>query len=231
MKDKRTSILASDAYRQHPSDELQNLFSMQELPSQGQELARAKVVVIGLDANYSSRLLEYPIFFERVLAYHTDGVAFWREHGVHHPFLLPEYPLNKRGGGVPYHRRFQAMGLNEDYADSISFVELLNVPTSGRTQWPVFWELFDSAYAARLESVLANGESRMVILSTSVLQVMNTVARRFGLFSWLPRTSGYGPIAEVGKTHFVKFKHFSSAISNAELFKMGSEIKSFCKRR
>ena len=132
-----------DEYGIHPSVELQQLFREQEVPTQGQSIGQASVIFIGLDANYSADLLAYPDFFERILEYHRDGVGFWKSHGVHHPFLLPNYPLPKTGGGVPYHRHFRAMNLTSGYADAVAFAELLNVPTTGRTERRIFWELFD----------------------------------------------------------------------------------------
>lgn len=53
-------------------------------------------------------------------------MSFWKKYGVHHPFLLPTYPLKKNTGGVPYHRRFSWMKLSSDYAPHVSFIELLD---------------------------------------------------------------------------------------------------------
>lgn len=217
-----------DSYGIHPSEELRRLFARQDVPTQGQLIERASVVFVGLDANYSSSLLAYPEFFERILEYHRDGVSFWKRHGVHHPFLLPEYPLPKTGGGVPYHRRFAGMGLSPTLAETVAFAELLNVPTTGRTEQQVFWDLFDPGYAARLESALMDGCRRLVILSDSVIRTMRDATRRAGVFSWLPEATEYGVFHEIGKTRFAKFRHFSSAISNAELRGMGDQILEFC---
>jgi hypothetical protein len=69
-----------------------------------------------------------------------DGVQFWANHGVHHPFLLPGY----NGQGSPYHRWFYWVFNHENgdrnaprvplplsIRNGISFVELLNRPTVG----------------------------------------------------------------------------------------------------
>jgi len=214
-----------DSYGIHRSEELRRLFAQQDVPTQGQLIERASVVFVGLDANYSSSLLSYPDFFERIPEYHRDGVTFWKRRGVHHPFRLPEYPLPKTGGGLPYHRRFARTGLLPELAEAVVFAELLNVPTTGRTEQQVFWDLFDPGYAARLESVLMDGCRRLVILSN---RTMRDATRRVGGFPWLPEATEYGVFHEVGETRFAKFRHFSSAINNADLRGMGDQIIEFC---
>lgn len=216
-----------DEYGIHPSLELRRLFARQAIPSQGQSIERARVVFVGLDANYSAQLLDYPEFFERILEYHEDGVAFWKKHGVHHPFLLPEYPLSRDRGGVPYHRRFSQMGLSPEFADYVSFVELLNVPTTGRTTESVFWDLFDPGYAQRLVDLLTDGSRRLVVLSGSVHRTLSAAARRTPLR--LPRLDlpRVGSEQRLGESRIVLWRHFSSAISQRELVGMGDEVRAF----
>jgi hypothetical protein len=50
-------------------------------------------------------------------------------HGYHHPFLLPQY----KGDGRRYHRTFAKIGFQPSQAHLVSFVELLNIPTVGRS--------------------------------------------------------------------------------------------------
>ena len=120
------------------------------------------------------------------------------------------------------------MKLAPDFAETVAFAELLNVPTTGRTERKIFWELFDESYASRLEAVLTDGRRRLVVLSGAVIRTMRDVSRRVGVFPWLPDPKGFGLIHEIGETQFVKFKHLSSAISNDELGEMGSKIIEFC---
>lgn len=75
-------------YLLHPSRELQARFSQR--PYQGAEPASATFLFVGLDANYAPSIAS-SASFSSILDYHEDGVAFWRSHGVHHPFLLPTY--------------------------------------------------------------------------------------------------------------------------------------------
>jgi len=217
-----------DEYGIHPSLELRRLFARQTIPSQGQSIERAQVLFVGLDANYSAQLLDYPDFFERILEYHEDGVAFWKEHGVHHPFLLAEYPLFRDRGGVPYHRRFSQMGLSPEFAEQVSFVELLNVPTTGRTTESVFWDLFDPGYAQRLVDLLTDGSRRLVILSGSVHRTLSAAARRTALRVPQLILPHVGSEQRIGESRIVRWRHFSSAISQRELVGMGDEIRAFC---
>jgi hypothetical protein len=89
------------SYDIHPSVELRELFSSESIPYQGQDPARAKVVFVGLDANYSADIFAHENMRNRILEYHRDGVEFWKRHDTHHPFLLDEYPLKKNRGGGP----------------------------------------------------------------------------------------------------------------------------------
>jgi hypothetical protein len=112
-------------YTPHPSQELTELFSRK--PFQGAAPQTATFLFIGLDANYDPRIAASPVF-PYVRAYHDDGVAFWRTHGVHHRFLFPGYS----GDGRVYHRNFGRNGFKPEHAPLVSFVELLHIPTVGR---------------------------------------------------------------------------------------------------
>jgi|SRR3972149_5711560 len=91
-------------YGLHPSKWLQESFTSK--PYQGQNPKDAQVIVLGLDANYSCELERYGEACELVKEYHEDGVKFWHEHKVHHPFLDPLYPRKlPQGGG--YHKNFK----------------------------------------------------------------------------------------------------------------------------
>lgn len=96
-------------YRQHSSAELNRLF--QARPFQGADPENAEFVFVGLDANYDEDL-DGTSAFASILEYHRDGAAFWRRHGVHHPFLLPTY----RGDGRRYHANFARIGFTPEHA-------------------------------------------------------------------------------------------------------------------
>ena len=119
-------------YGMHPSKKLIDLYTAK--PFQGQYPEKATVVFWGRDANYSCRISEDD-FFRQILSYHEDGVTFWEDpdRKCHHPFLLPDYPFPRTKDGVRYHRNFGSMNLSLMCAKHISFVELLDVPTTGNT--------------------------------------------------------------------------------------------------
>ena len=218
-------------YDIHPSKRLRELFAAMPVPYQGQDPRRASVLFVGLDANYSADVFEYPSFRNRIFEYHRDGVMFWRRYGVHHPFLLDEYPLKRNQGGVPYHRKFARMGLTPDMADQVSFVELLPVPTTGSTTEKRFWELFDLQHARQLERLFQEGSRRLILFPGSVLTKMLVASKRFDVFRWLPKQINWGLFERFSLTELHKVRHFSGAISAQQLASMGDLIRDFSRIR
>ena len=146
---------SSRMYDPHPSVALNRAFAAR--PFQGAEPERATYLFVGLDANYSP-LIEQNAVFGRVLDYLDDGVAFWRLHGVHHPFLLPEY----RGDGRKYHKTFSAIGFRPEHADQVSFIEMLHVPTVGRSNLTI--DDLDKDHLARLRDAIEHGDARHIFV-------------------------------------------------------------------
>ena len=221
----------TELYDIHPSKQLRELFASMPIPYQGQEPSRASVLFVGLDANYSSEVFDDAAFRERIFEYHRDGVGFWHRHGVHHPFLLDEYPLKRNQGGVPYHRKFSRMGLTPDLADQISFVELLPVPTTGSTSEGRFWQLSDLAHLQRLDQLFQQGARRLVLLPQSVLKKMLTASGKYDVFQWLPKHVDWGLFQTFGRTELHKVRHFSGSISLDQLNAMGQLVREFCEER
>lgn len=219
-----------DKYDIHPSEQLRALFSSMEFPYQGQDPHHSSVIFVGLDANYSPEVFDFPEVRERIFEYHRDGIAFWSKYGVHHPVLLEEYPLKRNQGGVPYYQKFSRMGLTPDLADKISFVELLSVPTTGSTSESRFWEMFDVDHARRLENLFQQGTKRLVLLPQSVIRMMQSASKKHGIFEWLPKQVDWGRFGRFGQTEFHKVRHFSGAISKEQLTRMGTLVRDFCSR-
>lgn len=217
-------------YGLHPSNQLRQLFEEQEFPHQGQDPQSARIVVIALDANYSPEISEVPNFFKHIIEYHADGVLFWEKYRVHHPFLLSNYPLKKNTGGVPYHRRFGWMNLGPEYARHISFLELLDVPTTGRTEWSRFWEIFNIDHARRIDGLVTSGEPRLVILSKTLVSTYMAYAKKtWPVFDWLPDEFNLGAMTSIRQTVIFGAPHFSSTSYKKEIFlELGDKIRDFC---
>jgi hypothetical protein len=189
------------AYQAHPSVRLRELFS--EKPYQGVAPVQATFLFVGLDANYHPLIERNPVF-SKVLAYHADGVEFWRTHGVHHPFLLPEYS----GDGQFYHRSFARIGFSAQQAGLVSFVELLHVPTAGRNKLDV--DDLSEAHLRALNAAILEGNALHVFLPAGVSRLM----RSSKAFAWLPESpvARHGPLDVLfrgnGKTVYSHL-HFS----------------------
>jgi hypothetical protein len=167
----------------HPSSLLNALFRAK--PHQGAEPSNAKFLFIGLDANYDAEVEGKPIF-AKLREYHEDGVAFWRKHNVHHPFLLPQY----KGDGQFYHRSFARIGFTPEHSAQVSFIELLHVPTVGRNVLTP--DDLSVEHLALLNDVILKGDAQHVFLPQAVARLM----RATGQFGWLPKaaTDHFGPL-------------------------------------
>jgi hypothetical protein len=188
-------------YHQHPSAELNALF--RHRPFQGAEPECARFVFVGLDANYDPNL-ELSSSLPSVLEYHADGVAFWRRHGVHHPFLLPTY----RGDGRRYHLNFAKIGFTPDHAGQVSFIELLHVPTVGRNKLEA--TDLDPRHLARIDSLVTAGAARHVFLSAGVVGLM-LATKKFGWLAQPEPSSGPLPVLySRSETRVYLHLHFSN---------------------
>ncbi len=152
-------------YEAHPSRALSALFRVK--PYQGAAPEDAEFLFVGLDANYSADIEQSPIF-PRLLEYHEDGPAFWRRHGVHHPFLLPAYS----GDGRRYHVTFAKIGFRAAQADLVSFVELLHLPTVGRSRLEP--RDLERPHLQRLREAIFAGAAKYIFVSAGVLRLMET---------------------------------------------------------
>lgn len=159
-------------YQAHPSRELTSHFAHR--PFQGVEPGAAIFLFVGLDANYDESI-ERSRLFRSALEYHQDGVGFWRRHGVHHPFLLPQYT----GDGRRYHRNFARIGFSSQHAHLVSFVELLHVPTVGRNQLTP--DDLDPSHLRMVNTAILRGQARHIFVSAGVVRLM----RASGSFPWL----------------------------------------------
>lgn len=187
-------------YQSHPSNILKELF--QSKPYQGASPDQAKYLFVGLDANYAPNV-EHSSSFQDILDYHTDGVSFWLKHGLHHPFLLPNY----KGDGRRYHVIFSNLGFSPKNAAEVSFIELLHTPTVGRSKLEI--SDFNYDHLQLISSLITRGDSRYVFLSRKVITLM----RATGYFKWLPnaRSKQILPkLTTIGETEIYQHLHLSN---------------------
>ena len=225
-------------YGKHPSTDLVRLFM--EKPFQGQDPTRAKVLIIGNDANYSPEITDHG-FFSRILEYHSDGIRFWKEHEKHHPFLLPNYPFDRRKGGVRYHLNFSKMQFTSDDAECFSFVELLKVPTIGNTgsDKSLFFEMLHQHedHLNWLEGIVLSGNKKFVIVNQTLAASINRINKELGVLQGLCQlcqslegkdVSSVVPVNE----NLVLYNGYSFAysVSNAYLRNLGNSISEFLRK-
>ena len=160
-------------YQLHPSQTLRDAF--RHKPYQGAHPALAEFLFVGLDANYSPDIETKPIF-RNLLSYHEDGPAFWRTNGIHYPFLLPGYG---KDGGRLYHKRFASIGFGPPHAEAVSFVELLHLPTVGRSRLTA--DDLDEQHLAFVDQAIRRGHARHVFIPPDALRLM----KKLSVFDWL----------------------------------------------
>ena len=203
------------AFDKHPSVQLVRAFK----GYQGQEPGAARYLFMGLDANFSATIEHSPIFPE-VLQYLSDGVGYWKEKRRHHPFLSPSYG---KGSGYRYHYQFSKIGLTPVYADKVSFVELLNCPTYGKTNEKRFMELIDVEYLRRLDALIESTKhAKSVFIARGAYARLYDIGKSFGCFSWLPepRRFNHNELYTMNihnALHLHVIMHFSDSVSDAHL--------------
>ncbi len=213
------------AFNIHPSDTLQKLFK--EKPYQGQSPEKASIIFLSSDANYSKEISNHS-FFEYIIEYQQDGVKFWQKYGCHHPFLLDNFPFNKNSGGRPFHKTFSRLGLTEEYAKHISFVELLDIPTIGNKSEnrDFFYSLMNIKHLKFLDNLITSNSNKLIFISSGVLKDMNIAKTQFGVFSWLKpnETKVLGYSKKFNSNQIQKIYHFSSSKINKQLNEIKSSI-------
>jgi hypothetical protein len=147
----------------HPSSILTEHF--RQKPHQGADPLSARFLFVGLDANYAADVEASPIF-QSLLQYHSDGPEFWRRTGIHHPFLLPQY----KGDGRRYHRTFAKIGFQPSHARLVSFTELLNVPTVGRST--LVASDLDTQHLLSIRRAIFEGNAQFIFLSAGVQRLL-----------------------------------------------------------
>ena len=197
-------------FGRHPSKRLQKAFK--ERPFQMQVPEKAKIILLGLDANWDYNIDDDKVFFNEVLVYLSDGVKYWKDNGIHSPLLKDSY----KKSGKRYHQRFKKLGLTSKYAEDICFLELLNVCTYGSSR--------EENDKIELENMIMGKENKnhlaqirelakmgkMIYLSASVIKINKKL--KLGLF-------------DTNSKNIKKHLHFSYPYMKDENLKnLGKEI-------
>jgi hypothetical protein len=230
-------------FSQHDSPELNEFF--QSKPFQGQHPSQARVIFFGRDANYPSDIdnnEKRPGCFDLLRQYHKDGVGFWQNaygnnpRQKHHPFLI----FMKHGDpGFKYHQVFSEMNLSSHYANHISFVELLNVPTMGDPKNDPdnnFRKLLQQSHdhLSELLQQMSRGEiRRAVFIPNSAIVKMNGISivplfyQQIFIRNETLRTNYPRLIFKYGNIDVYKCYHFSDARGRGQLTYMKEIIDDY----
>ncbi|MDA8429533.1 MAG: hypothetical protein M0T70_09785 [Geobacteraceae bacterium] len=210
-------------FQKHTSDELVDLFFQR--PFQGQSPEKASIIFLSSDANYSSKISS-DSFFKFILEYQGDGVAFWKKHGYHHPFMLSCYPFNKNMAGVPFHRNFSKLKLGPEHAHHISFLELLDVPTIGNKteNRDEFFNLLSLAHLKYIENLILGGGHKLFFVSNGVVKDIEKINRRYSVFGCLKGLSENQALSFENGNKVKQIYHFSSSQIHGQLREVRSEI-------
>jgi hypothetical protein len=160
-------------YSPHKHSQLHELFAYK--PYQGADPATAQFLFFGLDANYDPNIGDMRCYSD-IVSYLEDGVKYWKQKGFHHPFRHPDY----RGDGALYHRRFAEIGFTSDHAERVSFVELIDVPTSGRSNLKP--NDLKHSHLDKLKAWVLDGKASYIFIPPGVSRLLRETPQ----FSWLP---------------------------------------------
>jgi hypothetical protein len=217
-------------FKKHDSESLRVLYKAK--PWQGQHPEVSKVLIVGQDANYPVMSVS---LLDAIKAYHADGVSFWKDHDIHHPFLMTEFAGEV--GGIRYHKQFKKLGLDKSYAIYISFVELLDEATYGNTgkgKPGEFVGKVNPEHIANLEKWMLNSGNKLIFVPKMVMSTYLTlVYHKTGKMDWLIKCDkpmvDDEPVLLWSRdgVSIYKYNHFSGAVSNMHISRMSKIIKLF----
>lgn len=187
-----------------------------------------QVIFIGKYPNWPENISTWTIYPE-VLEYWESPTAYWKKYGRYHP-LLSENAFDPITGGYGdghrYHTNFSKLGLSSDYADYVTFTELIGVPVSGVMNYrdPVqkakdeaeFERLLHNPeHLAFMKHLLFEAEGKVIFISRGVYNILRTRQQElFGLDSDILNT----PFPLDSYEFRVLYQHGSSYIIAAQIF-------------
>lgn len=125
---------------------------------------KSKYVFLGLDANFA---IDVETQIPEIVCYLLNGPEFWRSTGRHHPFLLDAYS----GNGGRYHQNFRLIGFTPAEASQVSFVELIEKPTTG-TKNKLTVEDLCQKHVDLLRRVSDEGDARYIFMPSAAIRLL-----------------------------------------------------------
>ncbi len=219
--------MEKSTFEKHPSKLLNDLYLKKNY--QGANPIYAKVLFVGSDPNWAINV-ETQEMFNSVSEYLNDGITFWKENNIHHPFLLPNY----KGDGKRYHRIFSKLKIESRFSSNISFVELVGFPTTGmaKTNNKIYREflLLESNRNNLLElDKLLNHSDKKIFIAWGLMDDFKFLYNKTGLFKkFAELLKSEMNINDLNQSDNIYIhRHFSDAISNVTLEKMQNELRIF----
>jgi len=187
-------------FGKHPSKKLQQVFSQN--PYQIQKPEKAKIIFLGLDANYEKDIEQNQPYFKETLKYLENGVEYWKSNGFHTPMLNENFNVKD---GKRYHKQFRKLGFSPADANKICFLELLNICTYGSStkNKRMFREMLKSpenkAHLERIRNIF--NLDNIICISKGVKRIIENEKLCFNL----------------KRKNIIIHTHFSGAISNEDI--------------
>jgi hypothetical protein len=214
------------SFQKHPSILLNELYRLKNY--QGANPKDANILFVGRDPNWAIDV-ESKDYFKYINQYLKDGISFWKNHNIHHPFLLSDY----KGNGKKYHKFFAKLNLDQSFSSKISFVELIGFPTTGMAKKnnKLFQEYLLSdenrKHLIELDKILLD-KNKVVFIAWGLIEDFKYLNRKIGLFERLARIDkSIMNIEDLNHYENIYIqKHFSDSISNVTIEKMSKEILS-----
>jgi len=217
--------MVKSTFEKHPSKLLNDLYSKRNY--QGANPIDAKVLFVGRDPNWAIDV-DTQEMFNSVSEYLNDGITFWKENNIHHPFLFPNY----KGDGKRYHRIFSKLKIESRFSSNISFVELVGFPTTGMAKKnnKIFKEFLltesNRNHLLELDKLLNHSDKKIFIawgLMDDFIFLYNKT-RLFKKFAELSKSKMN--INDLNQSDNIYIhRHFSDAISNITLEKIKNELR------
>lgn len=218
--------MSKSTFGRHPSKQLNELYLRKRY--QGANPSDAKALFVGRGPNWAEDIEDNKKMFDYVVEYLTNGVAFWKRHGIHHPFLFSIY----NGGGKKYHRSFARLEIDKSQADKVSFVEFVGFPTTGmassnkKTYKELLFSDENRRHLIELDRLL-NDKSKVIFFGWGLIDDFKDINKKTELFE---------RFAEIDKRLMSRWSlnkfensyihtHFSDGIGPETIAKMRNKVK------